>query len=290
MTPNLFISFDIRDLVETSDAVTTLENCLKDVSSWMLLNRLKLNSSKTEAILFYPPRLQNLVSTRSLSIKMDGHSLVLKKQIESLGIVLDCNMKMEKQVNYVSKVSYFHLRNISRVRNRLNRNITRTVVNTIVTSRMDYCNSLLSSLPKKSIKKLQKAQNAAAKAITLASKRQHVTPILRELHWLPISYRADFKILLLTYRILNNMAPASLKSLIVKYQPERNLRSASENFLSRPSIPKNKYGHRALMNVAPFFMERSSFSSSQSKIHRNFQINSMLKTHFFIEHFGSSYM
>ena len=283
---NLFVSFDICDVVETSSAVEKLEACLSDLCSWMLINRLKLNSSKTEVILFYPPRLENIVATSGLRISMSGHDLDIKKQIETLGVILDCNMKMEKQVNNVSKVSFFHLRKITRVRNRLNQNISRTLVTTLVTSRMDYCNSLLCSLPKKSIKKLQKAQNAAAKAITLATRRQHVTPILRKLHWLPISYRADYKVLLLTYRMLNSMAPESLASLITKYEPRRNLRSASENFLKRPCIPKNKYGHRAMSNVAPFLW--NSLPSAVRQATSVGAFKTMLKTHFFTEHFGST--
>ena len=282
---NLFVSFDICDLMETNNAVKKLENCLTDVCSWMLTNRLQLNSSKTEAILFYPPRLENTVSTSGLCIKINGHDIKIKKHIESLGVILDCNMKMEKQVNNISKNSFFHLRKITRIRNRLNRNITKTLVNTLVTSRMDYCNSLLSSLPKKSIKKLQKVQNASAKAITLATRREHVTPILRELHWLPISYRSDFKVLLQTYKILNNMAPESLALLIVKHEHVRNLRSTSENFLSRPSIPKNKYGHRAFSNIAPFLW--NSLPSAVRKANSTESFKTMLKTHFFIEHFGS---
>ena len=113
-----------------------------------------------------------------------------------------------------------------------------------------------------------------------------MTPILKYLHWLPISYRADFKVLLLTYRILNNMAPESLISLIVRYEPARSLRSASENFLQRPAIPKNRYGHRAMCNVAPFL-----WNSLPSVIRKATSINAfktMLKTHFFVEYFGSS--
>ena len=265
-----------------------MQNCLDDVSTWMLINRLKVNGGKTEAILFYPPRLESIVSARGLSIKVNGQDVKIQKQIESLGVILDCNMKMEKHVNNVTKISYFHLRKITRIRNRLNQNITKTLVNvnTLVTSRMDYCNSLLSSLPKKSTKKLQKAQNAAAKAITLAKRREHVTPILRELHWLPISYRSDFKILLMTYKMLNGMAPESLSSLIYKYEPQRYLRSANENFLVRPAIPKNRYGHRALSSSSPFLWNSLPSAIRQAKSTEAFK--TMVKTHFFTEHFGSS--
>ena len=252
----------------------------------MLINRLKVNTGKTDAILFYPPRLTNVVASSGISVKINGHQITIKKQIESLGVFLDCNLKMERQVNNVAKRSYFHLRRITKVRNRLNKKITQTLVNTFVSSRLDFCNSLLCSLPKKTTKKLQKVQNAAAKAVTLANRREHVTPILRELHWLPIRYRSEYKVLLLTYRILNNISSESLSSLIHRYEPRRALRSANENYLSRPSIPKNKYGQRAMSNLAPFLW--NSIPSAVRKAASVDQFKTMLKTHFYIEHFGSS--
>ena len=96
---NLSVSFDIRNLAETDNAVNKLESCLSDIQSWMLLNRLKLNAGKTYAILFYPPRQANIVASRNISIKMNGKQLEIKKQIESLGVILDCNLKMEKQTS-----------------------------------------------------------------------------------------------------------------------------------------------------------------------------------------------
>ena len=281
---NLYVSFDIKNSDETDHAVSKLQGCLSDIECWLLKNRLKLNRKKSKAILFHPPKLSSSLINR-VSIKLQGHQLVLQKQITSLGVVLDCNMKMDKQINNVTKSSYFHLRRITKVRNQLNQNIAQTLVNTFVSSRMDYCNGLLCFLPNNSIKKLQRIQNASAKAIMLASRRQHVTPLLKKLHWLPISYRTEFKILLLTYRIMNNLAPRSLSSVICLYKPERSLRSANENFLVRPHIPNNKYGHRAMNNASPFLW--NSLPSAIRKARSVKEFKTMLKTHFFIEYYGS---
>ena len=95
------------------------------------------------------------------------------------------------------------------------------LVHAFVTSQLDFCNSLLSGSSRKSLKTLQLVQNAAARVLTRTKKREHITPVLASLHWLPVKSRIEFKILLLTFKALNNMAPLYLKELIVPYQPTR---------------------------------------------------------------------
>ena len=80
--------------------------------------------------------------------------------------------------------------------------------------RIDSCNSLLYGLPDLQISKLQRIQNSAARLVTRSRTYDHVTPILPNLHWLPIRSRIDFKILLLTYQRLHGTAPAYLQDLV----------------------------------------------------------------------------
>ena len=88
-----------------------------------------------------------------------------------------------------------------------------------VTSRLDYCNSLMFGIPKELISQLQKRQNHAARVITKWRKYDHITPVLVDLHWLPVKQRIDFKILLLTYKALNGLAPAYMRELLIPYSP-----------------------------------------------------------------------
>ena len=107
------------------------------------------------------------------------------------------------------------------------------VMHAFVTSRIDYCNGLLYGLPDCEITKLQRAQNAAARLLTSSRKYDHITPVLHELHWLPVKYRVHFKILLLTFKALNGMAPAytsDLINVITKHAPY-SLRSNSGTIL-----------------------------------------------------------
>ena len=281
---NLYVSFDMRNTADTAACFAQMENCLCDIKRWMLKNRLKLNCGKTEAILFHPPR--TVINTEQhMVVKMDNLKITISHEIKSLGVIFDSKMKLKKQVNSTTKTAFLHLRKISKVRNQLNKSITETLVNTFITSRLDYCNSLFCSLPNNTLKKLQCVQNAAAKMIMLKKKRDHVTPLLRELHWLPVKLRSQFKILVLTWRIMNNMAPANIAHLISVYRPTRNLRSSSERFLVRPAIPRNSYGHRAFYNLSPFLW--NSIPTAIRNTETIGEFKAKLKTHFFIEHFGS---
>ncbi len=79
------------------------------------------------------------------------------------------------------------------------------LVHAFMTFRLDYCNALLGGCPASSINKLQIVQNAAARVLTRSRKYDHITPIL---HWLPIKFRISYKILLLAYKAINDLAPA----------------------------------------------------------------------------------
>ncbi len=100
------------------------------------------------------------------------------------------------------------------------------LVHTFIFSRLDYCNGVFTSLPKKSIRQLQLIQNAAAQVLTNTKRVDHITPVLRSLHWLPVSQRIDFKILLLVYKALNGLGPKYITDLPQNYEPSRPLRSS----------------------------------------------------------------
>ena len=279
---NLYISFDMRDETSTSVAFSQMEHCLADVEFWMVKNELKLNCTKTVAVLFKPPNQSFIHQPTTLKV---GSAIVgISTHFESLGVVFDQHMKMDKQVNYVTKSAYFQMRKISRVRRQLDRGITETLVNSLVTSRLDYCNSLLSALPKKTIKKLQYAQNAAAKTIMLAKKRDHVTPLLKELHWLPISRRCDFKVLVTAFRILNNSAPPNISNLVTEYVQSRRLRSANQRSLTRHGIPRNNYGKRAFINNAVSLW--NDLPPEIRKLNSLSEFKATLKTHYFRLRYG----
>ena len=141
--------------------------------------------------------------------------------------------------------------NISNIRKYLSSTTTEILVHAFVSSKLDNCNSLLYGLPNCLLKKLQHVQNAAARLITLSRKHEHITPILFNLHWLPVNYRIIFKILLITYKALNDLAPSYVRDLLTPYTPSRQLRSSSKDLLSIPHFNLKTYGARSFSVAAP---------------------------------------
>jgi hypothetical protein len=107
-------------------------------------------------------------------------------------------MNLEKHVSDICKNAFYHIRNISKARRFLSYDSTKTLVHAFVTSRLDSCNALLFGLPSYSrlILRLQHVLNSAARLVTLSRKAEHATPLLMELHWLPVEQRICYKIVL----------------------------------------------------------------------------------------------
>ena len=122
-------------------------------------------------------------------------------------------------------------------------------------------------------------QNSAARLVTRKRKFEHVTPILRGLHWLPIRARIQFKVLTLVFKCLHENAPAYLSELIKQYQPSRNLRSQSKNLLCEIRVKSKTFGDRAFEKTAPKLW--NNLSQNIRSITDFDQFKSMLKTHLF---------
>ena len=149
--------------------------------------------------------------------------------LKSLGCWIDSQFKFETHITKVCNAAFFHIYNIRRIRKFLNEDNTRTLVNAFVTSRLDYCNSLLYGLPASSLKKLQRVHNTAARLICNISRFDHITPTLHKLQWLPVKFRIDFKVVLITYKALRGLVPEYITEIItIRPKSRYNLRSDSE--------------------------------------------------------------
>ena len=124
-------------------------------------------------------------------------------------------MSMDSHVSSLCKSAYYQLRNVNSIRNVLSRDATEQLIHAFVTSRLDNGNSLLSGISKSSLRKLQCVQNAAARTIMRTRKYDHITPVLIQLHWLPVEQRILFKIRLLTWKAMHGLSPPNAVTLQV---------------------------------------------------------------------------
>ena len=148
-----------------------------------------------------------------------------------------------------------HIKNVHRIstiRHLLSADSTKTLVSAFVLSRLDYCNSLLSGCPKHLLEKLQKVHNSAARLVLKAHKRDHVSPLLRTLHWLPIQARIEYKLSTVCHSFFSDTAPVYLSDLLRVYSPSRQLCSSSDSrTFCIPHIKTKTFGHRSFSHAAP---------------------------------------
>ena len=187
-----------------------------------------------------------------LKVSAQLQSIMLKptNQARNLGVVMDSDLNFNSHIKTVTKSAYYHLKNISRIKGLMSQQDLEKLVHAFIFSRLDYCNGVFTGLSKKSIKQLQLIQNAAARVLTKTKKVDHITPVLKSLHWLPVCQRIDFKILLLVYKALNGLGPKYISDLLIPYEPSRPLRSSGTGLLSVPGV-RTKRGEAAFSFYAP---------------------------------------
>jgi hypothetical protein len=223
--------------------VNLLEKCIDAVKLWMEQNFLKLNDDKTEFLVLGNPYQSAKVNVPH--IRVGNTHVSTSSGARNLGVMFDPALSMDDHITNVCKSAYISIRNIGRVRKYVNRNTAEMMVHAFITSRIDIGNSLLYGIPKTQLNRLQRIQNIAARMITYTKPQHHITPVLHDLHWLPVEQRIMFKVALFVHKIIYSSAPAYLTQLVEVYEPARtDLRSANKMLLQE-KVVRNQWGSRS---------------------------------------------
>ena len=244
----LYLSFHPKDLVW---AKKLMEDCISEIRLWLCGNCLKLNDTKTEFMIIGQPHHLKVLSESFTSLTIGEVSVAASSSAGNLGAVIDCNLKMDKQVGNVCRSCYAYLRWLGQIRRYLSDSSAAKLVHSFISSKLDNLNSLLINIPAYQLKRLQLIQNNAARIVMRIGLHMHISETLQDLHWLPMKARIDYKVLLLTFKALNGQAPIYLTDLLHYKRAARTLRSSKNHLLEVPKTRLVTVGDRSFSAHAP---------------------------------------
>ena len=279
----LYISISAKTITQNT---CRLESCLSDLHAWFSHNWLALNPSKSEALLLGTSQRLKTLSTLS-SVSVSGTTVPLTTQIKLLGVTLDQSLSFDSHITALSKSCFYHIRALRHIRPILSEDMANLIASSLVSSRLDYANACLFGISAKNLSRIQRIQNTLARVVTCSRSRSSSAPLLKHLHWLPVSARIHFKIALLTFKSLHTIAPSYLSSLIRPYVPSRALRSSSAQRLCVPHV-SSVFGSRGFRSAGPAIWNSLPLSVTTCSTIQTFK--KQLKTHLFASAFPSSWI
>ena len=167
-----------------------------------------------------------------------------------MGFIFDCDFNFKRQISQTCKICFYHIPDSRRINKYLSPEAAKSVACALVTSQLDYCNSLLYNFPDRDIERLQWVQNCLACVVCKASRFSRSKPLLNFLHWLPVKYRIRFKLCTISFKAFLFHQPTYLFNYLVSLQKSRLLRSSNTNMLAVPRF-QTKWGTRAFADAAP---------------------------------------
>ena len=276
----LYLSFSPNSSASQESAVNAMECCIREIRNWMRHDKLMLNADKTEFIII--GTRQQLAKINIEHITVGCNNITSSTSVRSLGAWFDERLSMTTHITKLYCAAFYHLHNIRRIRKYSSQDAAETLIHSFITSRVDYCNGLLHGLSAYQLQKLQKMQNAAARLIFMERKYCHITSLLQKLHWLPIKYRIQFKILLITFKAIQGLAPSYIVDLIcVKPLNTRYSLRSTKGLLLEQAKCKTcvTLGDRAFKAVAPTLWNELPIHIRNRKSLNSFK--NLLKTHLF---------
>ena len=264
--------------VKSDSDIRRLEDCSVAVRDWFTQNGMQLNPDKSEVLLI--ARKANADKfAHGTGVRVVDSEIMFSVQLKSLGVTLDQTMSFDQHVTNIVKSSNYNIRALRHIRPMLDKRVANTVACSIVSTRLDYCNSLLYSTSVRNIQRLQRIQNSLARVVSGVKRREHIRPVLKDLHWLPVTQRIDYKVALLTHKILSTGQPAYLHCLINEYNPTRLLRSQGQRLLAKPRGLRSTLAGRSFTRASEEVWNK--LPDNIRKTESTVCFKKKLKTHFF---------
>ena len=263
--------------VNISTVWDELQRCAADVKAWCSSRGLQLNAAKTELMWFGTAGNLKKISDEITDVKILGHPIAPASDVRNLGVLFDSTLEFRNHVAKLAQTSFYILRRLRSIRGKISQEDATSLVVSLVFSRLDYCNSLLANLPAITLAPLQRVQNAAVRLVLDLKPTQHTSPGLRQLHWLPVTWRIKFKLCVLVYRAVHGSSPSYIMDLVIP-SPNTSLRSCARGDLVVPRT-KLRLGERAFGVAGP--QEWNSLPPGIRTLPSIDLFKTELKTHFF---------
>ena len=235
--PNIFFhtyADDLQLYLNCTDSPTygpdRLSSCIKSIHHWLTSNSLKLNPTKTEAIFLYLPlRISTLPELPPISL--DNTTLPYFQHVRNLGFHLDTTLSLDSHLIHMHKSIHYHLHCLRLIRRSIPLPIVITIASSYINPIFDYCNSLLFNIPEYKLIKLQRLKNAVVHCVHLLPRHSSdsISPLLKQLHWLPVPYRIKYKLSLTIHKAIYHNSPDYFASLLHLHTPITPLQTRSSN-------------------------------------------------------------
>ena len=275
---------------QVTDGASHVEDCVDEIRQWMICNKLILNDNKTE-VLHLQSRFRKTPALHQLRV---GVTLIKPSVVvRNLGVYFDEMTSMSYHVSHICKTASYSLHRIGRIRRLLDTASTEKLIHAFVTSKLDYCNSLMYGIDDQYISRLQHIQNSAARIVTRTRKHDHITPTLNELHWLPVKARIQFKVLTFIFKFINNIAPLYFSDMFSReillsrenslHYTRQSKRHSQEIRLIPGSYIQKNFGARSFSYFGP--LEWNSLPNDIRSVDSLSLFKSKLKTYLFCHYF-----
>ena len=249
----------------------SIANCIKYLISWFSCNSLSLNITKTDSIIL-SRSLSSITLTHPFLI-----SLPISNTITTLGFTINNVLDYSVHISNTVRTANYFLYNIGKARSKLTFNLTKSLLHSLVCSRLRYCNSLLINIPQKLMKKFDSIQRRAVR-ILFKLKRSDLTisihSIMATLGWLQFRDLCKFRLLCITHKAIYMGVPSYLSKGLIIRTTTRPSRKCELMKLSLPLV-SSMYADAAFTVAAPKYWNSlpdelrtmSSFMSFKCRLH-----------------------